>query len=81
MKKTNRVFALLGLSFLALNACGQNQNGEFTPKLDTETACHLTVRGHYENFEALTAEFHNFNHRLLSDRRIHRRFVRQVARL
>ena len=61
MKRTNRVFALLGLSFLALNACGQNQSDNFVPKLDTQTECRLTVRGHYENFEALTAEFHNFN--------------------
>ena len=61
MKRTKHVFALLALSFLALNACGKNQNDEFTPKLDQQTACRLTVRGHYENFEALTAEFHNFS--------------------
>ena len=57
-----RVFILLGVSMLSIISCGQNnkQDGDFKPKLDTQTKCSLTVRGHYENFEALTAEFHNF---------------------
>ncbi len=32
----------------------------FTPRLDTNTDCSVTVAGHYNNFEALEAEFNAF---------------------
>ena len=52
---------------LGLAAC--NNNGEsggqdaatgFTPRLDPETECTITIVGHYSNFEALEAEFNRF---------------------
>jgi multiple sugar transport system substrate-binding protein len=58
------------LMVLALAACGAaNQQGTpkadaeagFAPKLDTATACKLSVVGSYSNFEALEAEFDRFN--------------------
>ncbi len=33
----------------------------FSPKLDPKTACTINVVGHYENFEALEAEFNRFS--------------------
>ena len=33
----------------------------FTPKLDPQTKCTVNVVGHYENFEALEAEFNRFS--------------------
>ena len=54
-------------AFVSLTACaGKPQEEEaaaagFKPALDTKTACHITVVGHYDNFEALEAEFDRFN--------------------
>ncbi len=52
---------------LCLTACAvkeapkaQEAAAGFTPKLDANTACTLTVVGHYNNFEALEAEFNRF---------------------
>ena len=52
---------------LCLVACGkkdepksQVNNAGFVPKLDTKTECSITVVGHYNNFEALEAEFNRF---------------------
>ncbi len=33
----------------------------FRPSLDTSAACHITIAGGYDNFEALEAEFDRFN--------------------
>jgi multiple sugar transport system substrate-binding protein len=33
----------------------------FTPRLDTNTDCSVNVAGHYNNFEALEAEFNSFS--------------------
>ena len=55
---------------LCLAACGkketpnsnsQKNNAGFVPKLDTKTECSITVVGHYNNFEALEAEFNRFS--------------------
>ncbi len=35
--------------------------GAFQPRLNTDTACEITVIGSYSNFEALEAEFDRFN--------------------
>ena len=35
--------------------------GVFQPRLNTDTSCEITVIGSYSNFEALEAEFDNFN--------------------
>ena len=52
---------------LSVTACGnkeertkQNSSTGFVPKLDPQTACSLTVVGHYSNFEALETEFNSF---------------------
>ncbi len=51
--------------FLGLTACGsgkkQEEKEEFKPKLDTSTACKISIVGTYSNFEALEAEFDRFN--------------------
>ena len=59
--------ALMMALSLSLTACGAKEspkpqeNAEgFAPRLDTETDCSLTVVGHYNNFEALEAEFNRF---------------------
>ena len=55
-------FVFASISLLSLSACNDaKENKPFKPQLDTETACSLMVRGHYENFEALTEEFRAFN--------------------
>ena len=58
---------LLLLLALCLAACGtqeapkaQEAAAGFTPKLDPQTDCSITVVGHYSNFEALEAEFSRF---------------------
>ena len=59
--------ALMLALILCLVACGkkdepksQVNNAGFVPKLDTKTECSITVVGHYNNFEALEAEFNRF---------------------
>lgn len=59
------ICSILVLSVLSLTACGskapEEAKGEFSPSLDTNTECSLTVAGSYDNFEALEAEFDRFN--------------------
>lgn len=43
----------------AANAKGAGSDG-FAPQLDKNTECSITVAGHYNNFEALEAEFNRF---------------------
>ena len=61
MKKLS-AFMLLLVSVLPLSSCKKesaNPNA-FKPQYDKSTSCSLMVRGHYENFEALTSEFSRF---------------------
>ena len=55
-----RMMTLLLALALAL-ACPAALAEGFTPALDTDTACEITVIGNYNNFEALEAEFVRFN--------------------
>ena len=62
------LFALVLLLAFGLTACSKKeavkaQEAEvgFKPRLDTTTKCSITVVGHYNNFEALVAEFNLFN--------------------
>ncbi len=52
-------------SIFSLTACGGNNpdagTGEYTPSLDKDTECSITIAGNYDNFEALEAEFDRFN--------------------
>ena len=52
-------------TLVSLTACGGKPQEEtaagFSPALDTETSCRITVAGSYDNFEALEAEFDRFN--------------------
>ena len=57
---------ILVLSFVvSLTACGgktpEGASEGFTPALDTNTECSITIVGNYDNFEALEAEFVRFN--------------------
>ena len=62
-----RILVILLAAFMifAFAACNpenpQNANKEFAPKLDTNTACKISIVGTYSNFEALEAEFDRFN--------------------
>ena len=65
-KKTALCAVILALA-LFLTACGGQETpappeeaAGFKPRLDTQTDCSLTVAGHYNNFEALEAEFNRF---------------------
>lgn len=64
MKKLICLFSVLCL-VLVLSACGSNPVQEkakvFSPSLDTNRSCSITVVGSYDNFEALEAEFDRFN--------------------
>ena len=60
MKKLS-TFTLMCVGLLAISGCGKkSEDKAFKPSLDANTACNLTVRGHYENFPALTEEFKAF---------------------
>ena len=70
MKRTKK-WLVLSSMFLALVLCltacsakdatnTQISNTGFKPKLDSKTACSITVVGHYNNFEALETEFNRF---------------------
>jgi multiple sugar transport system substrate-binding protein len=64
MTRLPALCAILALLFL-LTACGtgkttQPESEGFTPKLDSQTEGSITVVGHYNNFEALEAEFARF---------------------
>ena len=52
-------------TLVSLAACGGKPQEEtaagFSPALDTETSCSITVVGSYDNFEALETEFDSFN--------------------
>lgn len=49
-------------SFTACGStAGQESSAGFTPAMDTETGCNITIAGSYDNFEALEAEFDRFN--------------------
>ena len=70
MKKTKRGWKalLIGVLLTAVMTGCDGKEGKaskeaearFTPKLDVQTACEITVVGHYNNFEALEAEFNLF---------------------
>ena len=57
------ILSLFAVFAVSVSACGKGKSSEevgFKPKLDTGTEVELTVRGHYENFEALEAEITRF---------------------
>ena len=54
------------MMILGMAACGAEKQEAateegFSPSLDTSTECSITVAGGYDNFEALEAEFDEFN--------------------
>ena len=61
MKKFSQVTIGI-ISLMLLTSCGgSGQDEKFTPALDPNTSCTITVVGDYSNFEALEAEFDRFN--------------------
>ena len=76
MKKPGKKWWLIALAVVAVAAAAvliltlgkgkespaaQGTKAGFTPGLDPKTECSITVVGHYDNFEALEAEFIRFN--------------------
>lgn len=71
MSRRRTAFTLLVLLVvlsLCLVACSKKETSKahtgsvaFTPKLDQNTSCSISVAGHYNNFEALEAEFNRFS--------------------
>ncbi len=49
------------LYFTVFRAKEAPKTAGFAPRLDTKAACTINVVGHYENFEALEAEFNRFS--------------------
>lgn len=64
MKKMISIILVISV-VVSLMACGgkkpEESSGVFSPALDTNTSCSITVAGSYDNFEALEAEFDRFN--------------------
>ena len=69
MKRKTALILLVmsALLVLCLTACDRKAtsakgagNDVFKPRLDKNTECSVTVAGHYNNFEALEAEFNRF---------------------
>ena len=64
MKKMISIILVISV-VVSLMACGgkkpEETSGVFSPALDTNTSCSITVAGSYDNFEALEAEFDRFN--------------------
>ena len=54
------LLTVLALSLAGATLADGTAGTEFVPRLDTGTACTITVAGHYSNFEALETEFNLF---------------------
>ena len=56
---------LIVCTLVLMTACGEKPQEEpaagFTPALDVNTDCNITIVGSYDNFEALEADFDRFN--------------------
>ena len=59
----NKRIRLIFATVLSLTTagCGNKNNDSFTPNLDIDTKCAITVKGHYDNFEALEEQIINSN--------------------
>lgn len=56
-----RRMSLIFATFLALTTTGCNSKKEsFEPKLDVDTKCSISVKGHYDSFEALDEQILKF---------------------
>lgn len=61
MKKVIYVFLALLVSMFFVSCSSKTNDEEFTPLLDKESKCEISIIGSYDNFEALEAEFDRFN--------------------
>ena len=61
MKKVISVFLALLVSMFFVSCSSKTNDEEFTPLLDKESKCEISIIGSYDNFEALEAEFDRFN--------------------
>ena len=61
MKKVIYVFLVLLVSMFFVSCSSKTNDEEFTPLLDKESKCEISIIGSYDNFEALEAEFDRFN--------------------
>lgn len=59
MKKLTYLF-FAGVMALGVSSCKSSEK-KFKPSLDTSTTCALSVKGHYDNFEALDEQISKFN--------------------
>ena len=56
-----RTIGLFFATMMVLATSGCSSEKAFSPNLDTTTACKISVKGHYDNFEALDEQIHKFN--------------------
>lgn len=56
-----RIIGLFFATVMVLGTSGCNGEKKFSPNLDTSTTCKISVKGHYDNFEALDEQIHKFN--------------------
>ena len=60
--KQNYFLLLATVLTLSVTGCNNSKSEKkFTPSLDTETSCAISVKGHYDNFEALDEQIIKFN--------------------
>ena len=59
--KKRRVLIFGAILALSLSGCGKKDKNAFVPAYDKETECSITVKGHYDNFEALDEQINKFN--------------------
>ena len=57
--KNTKYLVFATIMALTITGCN-NSKKEFEPELDTKTACTISVKGHYDNFEALDEQIHKF---------------------
>lgn len=63
--KKGKYLLLFPIMALTISGCNKKNNEEqekeFSPKLDTGTACEIYIKGHYSDFEALDEQINKFN--------------------
>ena len=60
MRRTTYLFFATIMALSTTGCDNSNKEKPFAPSLDTTTQCTISVKGHYDNFEALVEQAHKF---------------------